>query len=125
MIHTPCLVHFEVDNFDVDGYITKINDLVETSYSKITPFWIKKYEPSPSPPIALLLESSPALELKPLPDAPTDILLVIPNQEVQLIGILKSHKEAIKWDIIDMRHNDFKIFMIDFSIFDTTFKDYL
>ena len=110
-----------MDDFDVDGYITKINDLVDTSYPKTTLFWIEKYEPSPNLPIALLLESPPALELRPLPNAPTDTLLVIPNQEAQLIDILKAHKKAVGWDISKMRDNDIKIFMIDFFIFDTTF----
>ena len=80
-----CLAQFEVDDFDIDGYITKINDLVDTSYPKTIVLWIKKYEPSPNPPIALLLELPHVLELKPLPDAPTDILLVIANQEAQLV----------------------------------------
>ena len=90
------LAHFGMDDFDIDGYITKINNLVDASYLKATLLWIKKYEPSPNLPIALLLESPPTLELKPIPDAPTDIFLVISNQEVQLISILKTHKEAVR-----------------------------
>ena len=78
-----------MDDFDVDGYITKTNDLVDTPYPKTILLWIEEHEPSPNPQIALLLESPSALELKPLPDTPTDTLLVIPNQEAQLIGILK------------------------------------
>ena len=91
----PCLAPFEVDDFDVNGYIIKSNDLVDTSYPKTTPLWIKKYEPSPNLPIAFLLESPSILELKSLPDAPIDTLLVIPNQEVQLVGILKVHKKLL------------------------------
>ena len=105
-----------MDDFDVDGYITKINDLVNILSPKTILLWIKKYEPSSNPPIALLLESPPALELKSLLDAPTDILLVIPNQEVQLVGILKVYKEAVGWDISEIRDNDIEIFMIDFFI---------
>ena len=94
-------------------------------YPKITPLWIEKYESSPNPPIALLLESPPTLKLKPLPDVPTDTLLLISNQEAWLVGILKAHKEAVGWDISEMRDNDIEIFMIDFSIFGTTFEDCL
>ena len=78
-----------------------------------------------APPIAPLLESPTALELKPLPNAPTKILSVILNQKAQLVGILKAHKKAIRWDIADMRDNDFKIFMTDFFVFDTTFENCL
>ena len=78
----PCLAYFGVDDFDVDRYIIKINDLVDMSYPKTILFWIKKYEPSPNLSIALLLESPSTLELKPFLDAPTNTLPVIPNQEV-------------------------------------------
>ena len=71
-----------MNNFDIDGYITEVNDLADMSYPKTTPSWIKEHEPSPNPPIALLLESPPVLELKSLYDIPTDTLPVIPNQEV-------------------------------------------
>ena len=114
-----------MDNFDVDGYIIEINDLLDTSYSKTTPLWIEQYEPSPSPPIVSLIESPPILELKPLPDAPIDTPLMSPNQKDQLVGVLKMHKEAVGWDISKKRDNDIEIFMIDFSIFDTTFEDCL
>ena len=114
-----------MDDFDVDRYIIKVNDLVNTSYPKTILFWIEKYEPSPNSLIALLLESPPILELKSLLDAHTNTLLMIPNQEVQLVGILKAHKEDIGWDISEMRDNNIEIFMIDFFIFGITFEDHL
>ena len=86
------LAHFGMDDFDIDEYITEVNTL----YPKTTPFWIQKYEPPLSPPIAPLLESPTILELKSLSDASTTILPVIPNQEVQLISVLKIHKEAVR-----------------------------
>ena len=120
-----CLAHFEMDNFDVDGHIIEINDLVDTSYPKTISLWIEKYESSPSPPIALLLESPSTLELKPLLDAPTDTLLVILNQKISLVGILKVHKKVIGWDIFKMINNNIKIFVTDLSVVGTTFEDYL
>ena len=66
----PYLAHFGVDDFDVDGYITKTNDLVDMHYPKTILLWIEKYELSSNPPIALLLESPSVLDLKLLPDAP-------------------------------------------------------
>ena len=113
--------NFGRDDFNVNEHITKINDLVEMLYFETTSFWIKKYEPSPIPPISLLLES-PA---QSLPDVPTDTIPVIPNQEAQLVGILKMHEEAIGWDISEMRNNDIEIFMTDLSIVGTTFEDCL
>ena len=77
----PCYAHFEIDDCDEDRYVTEKNDLIATPYPKTTPLEIKKYEPPPSPPIAPQLESPTTPELKPLPDVPTDILPVIPNQE--------------------------------------------
>ena len=121
----PCQAHFEVDDFDKDGYIAEVNDLIDIPYPKTTLLEIEKYEPPPNPPIAPLLESPTALELKSLPDALTDTLLVISNQEAQLVGVLKAHKEAVGWDIAEMRDNDFKIFINDFSVFGTTFEDCL
>ena len=87
--------NFRGDDFNVNRHITKINDLIEIPYFETTQLWIENHEPSPSPPIALLLESSIVLELKPLPDASTDTFLVIPNQEAQLVNILKHIKKLL------------------------------
>ena len=43
-----CLAHFGMADFDVDGYITEVNDLVNTPYPKTISFWIEKYKPPPS-----------------------------------------------------------------------------
>ena len=116
------LAHYEVNDFDEDGYNAEVNNQVDTSYLKTIPLLIEKSKPSPSPPIVSLLEPSSDLKLKPFFDAPTDTLPVIPNQEDQLIGILKAHKEVVGWDITDMRNNNF---MNIFFVFGTTFKDSL
>ena len=118
-----CLTHFRMDNFDEEVCITEVNDLVDTSYPKTILLKIKKYEPPSSPPITSSLESPTALELKPLFDAPTNILPMVPNQKVQLVDVLKVLKEAVGWDITDTRDNDFKILMTDFFVFGTTFED--
>lgn len=91
-----CLAYFRVDNFNVDGCIIEVNNLPEISYFKTIPLWIKKYKPIPNPPIVSLLESQPDVKLKLLLVIPTDTLLIIPNQETQLVGVLKVLKEAIK-----------------------------
>ena len=80
----PYRTHFEVDDYDEDGHVIEVNDLVDTSYPKITPLGIDKFEPPPSPPIAPLLKSPIALKLKPLPDASIDILPVIPIRKSNL-----------------------------------------
>ena len=52
-----------MDDFDEDGYIIEVHDLVDTSYPKTILLEIEEYELPPSPPIAFLLESPTALEL--------------------------------------------------------------
>ena len=110
------MAHHKVDNFN--EYITEINDPLDTPYS----LWTSQYEPTSSPPIVSLLETSPGLEMTPLPVMPTDTLLVTSSQEDQIVVILNSHRKAIGWDICKMRDNDF---IADFSIFGTTFEDCL
>ena len=120
----PYLVSFEMENLNDNGYSPELNDLVETPYLETIPLLIEKHEPSPSPPLVPLLESPSELELKPLLDAPTDTSVIL-NQEDQLLGVLNMHKEAVGWDIPNMRDHEVKTFIIDFSIFDTTFMDCL
>ena len=90
-----CLAHFGV--YDFEGYMKEVNTLLDTPHDKITPPWTIKYEPLltlASTPIVPSLESSPMLELKPLPAmlkyvflGSNDTLLAIialdltPNQE--------------------------------------------
>ena len=121
----PCLADIEMDDFDVDGCDTEMNDLVETPYPNNTPSLIEKYEPSPNSPITPLLESSPDPELKTLPITSMDTLPMIYDQESQIVDVLKAHQEAIGWNIADMRNNDFKILISDLSEFGTTFEDCL
>ena len=45
IIEKATIHNFEVDDFNVNGHITKINDLLETPYFKTTPLWIKNHEP--------------------------------------------------------------------------------
>ena len=64
------LMHFGVDDYDMEGGSEEINTLLDTSNIKITLFWTIKYEPLSAlanTPTVPSLESPPALELKPLP----------------------------------------------------------
>ena len=121
----PYMAHVGVDDFNINGHITKMNNLFEMPYPETTPSWIKKYEPPSDPPIATLLESLPNPELKPLPVITNDTVPVILNQEAQLAEVLNTHKEAIGWDISKHRDNDLKILVSDLSVFGTTFADCL
>ena len=122
-----CLGHFDVDNFDLDEYTEEVNALLESSNSKTTPPWTVKYDqlsvPS-STPLVTSLEAPPILELRSLCATlkysflrSNDTLPVIiasdltPNQEDQLVGVLKEHKEAIGWSIADLKGIDPSICM--------------
>ena len=99
------LMQFGVDDYDMERGSEEVNILVDTSNVETTSPWTIKYEPLPALANTVTvpsLESPPALELKPLPTTlkyaflgPNDTLLVIiasdltPDQEVQLVGILK------------------------------------
>ena len=120
-----CLAHFGV--YDFEEYMKEVNTLLDTPHDKTTPPWTIKYEPLPtlaSTPIVPSLESPPTLELKPLPAALKYVFLglndtlpaiiasdLTPNQEAQLVGILKEHKEAIGWSIADLKGIDPSICM--------------
>ena len=73
------MAHREGDDFDDDGYNTKVNDQIDKPNRKTTPLWIENFEPPPSPPIASLLEPPIDQELKPLFDESIDTPLVIPT----------------------------------------------
>ena len=122
-----CLAHFDIDNFDLDGYMEEVNDLLELHNSKTTPLWTVKYDKLPVPsstPMVPSLEAPPILELKHLPVIlkylfleSNDTLPVIIasdlalDQENQLMGVLKEHKEAIGWSITDLKGIDPSICM--------------
>ena len=114
------MAHHEVDNFN--GYITEMSNLLDTPHLEHTSLWINQYEPTSSPPIVLLLEPPPELELMQLLVIPTATLPVISSQEDQIVGVLDLRRKAVGWDICKMRGNDF---IANFSIFGTTFEDCL
>ena len=95
----------------MEGGSEEVNTLVDTSNVKTSLSWTIKYEPLPTlvnTPTAPSLESPPTLKLKPLSialkyaflgsnDTPSMIIAsdLTPDQEAQLVGILKKNKEAI------------------------------
>ena len=105
-----CLTHLGVDNFDIDGYTKEVHALLEPPKFNTIPPWIVKYKQllTQSSPLVPSLEARPILELKPLSAMlkyyflrPNDTLPVIiasdltTDQEEQLVGVLKKHKEDI------------------------------
>ena len=92
-----------MDNFDIDGYIKKMNTLLEPYISALP--WTMKYEQMPPPsitPIAPSLEASLTLERKSLLVILKDPFLepnVTSDQGAQIVGIQKEYKEAIRGTI--------------------------
>jgi hypothetical protein len=122
-----CLAHFGFEDFDTDQYIEEVHELLETAASADFHPWRLPKEPLPltssTPPVPSL-ESPPKLELKPLPDklkyaflGANETLLVIiasdlqQDQEDNLLEVLKEHKEAIGWTVIDLKRIDPSICM--------------
>ena len=91
-----CLAHFNMDSFDIDGYMKEVNVLLEPPTT--TPPWIQKYEPIPSF-LDMPRESPPTIEQEPLLvmiNDPTREHDEISDQETQLVGAQNRYKEAIK-----------------------------
>jgi hypothetical protein len=122
-----CLAHFGFEDFNIDQYIEKVHELLETMASADFHPWRLPKEPLPltssTHPVPSL-ESPPKLELKPLPDklkyaflGANETLPVIiasdlqKNQEDNLLEVLKEHKEAIGWTVADLKGIDPSICM--------------
>jgi hypothetical protein len=122
-----CLAHFGFEDFDTDQYIEEAHELLETAASTDFHPWRLPKEPLPltssTPPIPSL-ESPPKLELKPLSDklkyaflgANKTLPVIIASdlqqdQEDNLLEVLKEHKEAIGWTVIDLKGIDPSICM--------------
>jgi hypothetical protein len=122
-----CLAHFGFEDFDTDQYVEEVHDLLEIAASADFHPWRLPKEPLPltsSIPPVPSLESPPKLKLKPLPDklkyaflGANDTLPVIvasdlqKDQEDNLLEVLKEHKEAIGWTIVDLKGIDPSIYM--------------
>jgi hypothetical protein len=122
-----CLTHFGFENFNTDQYIEEVHDLLETVASAEFHPWRVPKETLPltsSTTLVPSLESPPKLELKPLPDklkyaflGSNDTLPIIiasdlqKDQEDSLLEMLKEHKEAIGWNMADLKGIDPSICM--------------
>jgi hypothetical protein len=122
-----CLAHFGFEDFNTNQYIEKVHDLLETTANADFHLWRLPKEPLPltsSTPHVPSLKSPPKLELKPLPDklkytflGANDTLPVIiasdlqKDQEDNLLEVLKKHKEAIGWTVVDLKGIDPSICM--------------
>ena len=65
-----CLTYWDINSFDVDGSIAKVNALLDVNYADNSLPWHKKIEPLPGlahTPTLPSTESPPQVELKPLP----------------------------------------------------------
>jgi hypothetical protein len=122
-----CLTHFGFEDFDIDLYTEEVHDLLKTAANAEFHPWRVPEEPLPltssTPPISSL-EPSSKLKLKPLPDklnyaflGSSDTLPIIiasdlqKDQEDSLLEVLKEHKEAIGWTVVDLKGIDPSIYM--------------
>ncbi|XP_026411188.1 uncharacterized protein LOC113306474 [Papaver somniferum] len=112
-----CLNNFNLDLFD-DEYISEVNSLIESAPFMCTTKWKARAETLPlseSKSVPSLVET-PKLELKPLPDTLKYAFLESSNtlpviissfldieQESKLLEVLKEHKEALGWKILDIK----------------------
>ena len=110
-LHT-CLTHFDIDEFECHSYTRELNTLLDSPNSSNLLPWTIRYEPLPDLAKESMhpsIQSPPQLELTPLFNIlkyiflePKDIISVIiaagltPDQESQLINVLKQHKDAIE-----------------------------
>jgi len=113
-----CLTHFDINEFDCDSYTREVNTLLDSLKSSIPP-WTISYELLLDLAKELILssiQSPPQLELKPLPSTlkyvflelkdtlPVIIVVCLtPDQENQLIDVLKQHKGAIGWSMANLK----------------------
>ena len=91
-----CLAHFNMDSFDIDGYMEKVNVLLEPPI--FTPPWIQKYEPMPSF-LNIPIESPPTIKQEPLlvmTNDPSREHDEISDQKTQLVGAQNKYKEAME-----------------------------
>ena len=113
------LSHFSFDEYDVDHSITEVNTLLVEVAMMDFPLWRAKFKhlpPLSKIPAPPSIEVPPKLELKPLPSTlkyvylgPKETLPVIvtsdlsDDQEGQLLDVLKEHKSAIGWSVVDLK----------------------
>jgi len=112
-----CLAHFGI-NFDIEESIEEVSALLNFVHIMDTNLWRPKIEPFPLPtsvPLPSIVEP-PKLEIKLLPDTlkyaflgESETLTVIisshldKDQEEKLLDVLREHKEAIGWTIVDIK----------------------
>ncbi|KAK9222119.1 hypothetical protein WN944_010551 [Citrus x changshan-huyou] len=112
-----CLTHFGLD-FDIDRSVDEVNTLLDSAPSMDTKKWKSRVEQLTPSEKKLIpsSESSPKLELKPLPNTleyaffreESTMSVIISSslndeQKGKLLDVLKEHKGALGWTIADIK----------------------
>ncbi|XP_026432408.1 uncharacterized protein LOC113329796 [Papaver somniferum] len=134
-----CLTHFRQDTTD-DSVIYEVNALLDSTPLLDTSKWKPRIEPPVLFESRLVpsVEKALTLTLNPLSDTLKYVYLGFENtlpiiisynltleQESRLVDVLREHKTAIGWSIADLKERFIEVFMDNFSVFGSSFDEYL